>query len=118
MSDIGKYDVVAAVRQRLVVPAFTPGRGCYIIMPGMRATVAGLTEPRPNFCDTCGAVEGPGLVLEEYPLIPGLSWCKCEWKRIGGSQGDHVAWFEVYVKPKPVPAALAKPGILRRLGLT
>jgi hypothetical protein len=116
MSDIGKGDVVAAVRPRIVGSRMTPGRGVYLIMPGDRAIVAGFSDPKPNFCDTCGAVEGPGLLLEEYPLVRGLSWCVCEWKRIGGSKDDHVAFFAEYVKPKPEPV-LAKPGVLRRLGL-
>jgi hypothetical protein len=115
MSDIGKGDVVQAIRQRIVGADWTPGRGVYIIFPGTRAIVAGFTDPKPNFCDQCGPVEGPGLLLEQYPLVPGLSWCDCEWKRVGGSKDDHVGWFAEYVKPKP--PVLAKPGVLRRLGL-
>jgi hypothetical protein len=115
MSDIGKGDVVAAVHQYIVGWGLTPNREAYLIMPGQRAIVAGFADPKPNFCDTCGAVEGPGLLLEEYPLIQGLSWCVCEWRRFGGSKDDHVAFFAEYVKPKP--PVLAKPGVLRRLGL-
>lgn len=117
MTDIGKGDVVRAIRQRLVGPAFIPSRRCYVIMPGQRAIVAGFTDPRPNFCDQCGETAGPGMLLEEYPLIQGLSWCHCEWKRVGGSKDDHMKWFAEYVRdPKPVPA-LPK-SIFRRLGLT
>ena len=117
MSDIGKGDVVVAIRQRLVGPAFTPERRCYVIMPGQRAIVSGFTDPRPNFCDQCGETSGPGLLLEQYPLIEGLSWCHCEWKRFGGSKDDHMAWFKSYTEEKP-PVPVLKPGLFRRLGLT
>jgi hypothetical protein len=116
MTDIGKGDVVASVRGRIVGWGLTPGRVPYLIRPGDRAIVAGFADPKPNLCDMCGRVEGPGILLEEYPLIQGLSWCHCEWKRVGGSQSDHVGFFAEYVKPKPAPVQLGG-GILRRLGL-
>lgn len=117
MTDIGKGDVVEAIRKRIVGTNFVPGnRGIYLILPGQRAIVAGFSDPRPNFCDMCGETHGPGMLLEQYPLIQGLSWCHCEWKRVGGSKDDHVGWFADYLKEKP--AVVVPKGLFRRLGLT
>lgn len=101
MTDIGKGDVVVAVKEMHVSGLFT-GHGPYIVQPRSRAIVAGLTNMRTSTCPECGDCVGPGLILEEWPLKEGVAWCLCEWRKFGGSKDDHVRQFAEYLKAKPL----------------
>lgn len=113
MTDIGPWDVVEAIKDMSITAPMTGGRGPYVIARGQRATVEKLITERSSICAVCGDTKGPGLLLVEYPLGQGIAWCPCEWRKIGGSQADHVRWFAEYLKAKPVvpslPAIFGRP---------
>jgi hypothetical protein len=109
MTDLGKGDVVAAV-QDLDVPARWTGHGEYHVRVGQRAIVVEVRQPC-GFCTRCGhKPDLVGLRLEEYPLVRGVLWCPCEWRKIGGSEADTVAQFAGYLKTE-----ILTPGAFRRL---
>jgi hypothetical protein len=117
-ADLGKDDVVEAIGDMHVVALWTaPGMGDYQIDAGQRATVV---EVRcvAGYCTRCGhQPDAAGLVLAEYPLIDRVRWCPCEWKKIGGSQADHVSQFAQHLRGVPAPLPILAPDkrVFRRL---
>jgi hypothetical protein len=113
MTDLGKGDVVAAVHDVSVAGVWT-GHGDYNIKAGQRAIVE---EVRQCLGTCTGCSHKPaviGIRLVEYPLERWVLWCPCEWRRIGGSEADHVARFAGYLKPKPVLAQAALKRLFER----
>ena len=111
-TDIGKGDVVAALRDMSVGPRWIPyGSGVgYQIKAGQRAIVAGIVTAAA-YCTECGHDNRRvGLVLEEYPLAQHVYWCPCEWKKLGPGQAETVALFAGALKARPnlIPAKPAK----------
>lgn len=116
MDDLGPGDVVEALKRFSIAPGFTGQGAGYEIEIGTRAIVAAV-GPNPGQCLDCGDGAGPALLLLDYPLKTGISWCAiCEWKKVGGSKEEHLKWFADHVRPKPEPALAApRGGMFRRL---
>jgi hypothetical protein len=116
MTDIGPGDVVAAKTAMSISKSFTPGGTGYEIAQGARAIVLSVNDRHEGVstCATCGDNCGPGLDLVEYPLIAGVSWCECEWRKIGRGKDAIVAQFAHYLK-QDAPVMTAE--TLRKLGI-
>lgn len=116
MDDLGPGDVVEALHEIIVKPGFTGQGAGYHILKGDRAVVAAI-GPITGACIACASA-GPALLLLDYPLKTGISWCAiCEWRKVGGSKADHLGWFADHVRPKPelAPRKVSVAGGFRRL---
>lgn len=99
-TDLGKGDVVAAVSDLSVIGAWTATGRPYVVKAGQRAIVAETVHTAGACCTVCGRPPHlVGLKLEEYPLRPGVLFCPCEWRKIGGSEAETVARFAHHLTP-------------------
>lgn len=100
-TDIGPGDCVEAKIEMWISKAWTaPGQDGYVIHPGTRTVVVDLSPKRHSICSTCGVRDQPGLLLTDYPLMPYVAFCPCEWRKIGGSKGEHVKQFAEYLRER------------------
>jgi hypothetical protein len=92
-ADVGRGDVVASTGEHVAA-----GYGIHV---GDRSIVSDI-QSFPGYCLSCGQT-APGLLLERYPLPPGYAWCICGWRKVGGGQAEHVAWFAEDLIPAEAP---------------
>jgi hypothetical protein len=99
--DLGPGDCVEArITMHISPPWVDGGGGTYDIPAGTRTVVVRVTAGRSSFCHTCGANNGPGLILHDYPLVPFVSWCSCEWRKVGGGKEEHLRQFAEYLRQR------------------